>query len=224
MIRRIAKVAGARLLIMTSGLMLATAGLAALPAGPAQAATPSVVSYWGGTGYETDGSIYECGKTWDWPQGSSSVNEVYNPCDTRVWVHYVDEGDPGASGSFCVNPNGGLAYGIPLHWNGGDLSDIQLTSNTSGCDASVSVQWESDFTFANKTYNCQPGGSYTVSGLTVDQVANDCDTRIWLHGPGNSADCLNPSTGSFYYPDSSYTELQTTAVEAPCSAVLPYPY
>jgi hypothetical protein len=209
--------------IAAAGLALGAFVLTALAGGPARAATASVVSYWGGTGIKTDGSIYDCGKTWDWSQGTAQVNEVYNPCSGRVWVHYVDDGNPGGSGSFCVNPDGGLAYGIPLHWVGGDISDIQLTSNTSPCDSTVSVIWEAGLQYASKPYNCQPGGSYTVGGFTVDGVANDCDSRIWLHTSSGGSYCISPTSGSFYESGSPYSELQTTSIEAPCSATIPYP-
>jgi hypothetical protein len=223
MLSRLTKIAAGRILIIISGLMLAAAGVTALSAGPAHASTPSVISYWGNTGVATDGTIYDCGTTWLWQQGSSAVNEVYNPCNARVWVHYVDDGDPSLSGTYCVNPDG-LAYDIPLQWNKNDQTNIQLTSNTSLCDSTVGVTWEANLQFAGKTYDCQPGGSYTVADFTVDGLANDCDSRIWLHGPGNSSDCIEPTSGTFYDEGSQYTEVQTTAVQAPCSAVQPYPY
>jgi hypothetical protein len=220
MTMRISRIAAARILLAAAGLALGAFVLTALP-GPARAATASVVSYWDGTGYKTDGTIYDCGTTWDWSQGAAQLNEVYNPCSGRVWVHYVDEGNSGGSGSFCVNPDGGLAYGIPLQWTGGDISDIQLTSNTSPCDSTVSVTWEEP---GPKTYNCQPGGSYTVGGSLglVVGIANVCDSRIWLHTSSGGSYCLDPTTGGYYSFYSSYTEVQTTSIEAPCSAKLPY--
>jgi hypothetical protein len=221
MIRQTAKIAAARIFIMAATLAMVIAGL---PVGPARASTLSVVSYWGVNGYKADGSIYQCGKTWYWPQGNIAVDEVYNPCNTRVWVHYDDQTDPGASEEFCVNPDGGLAYGFPLHLNSNDISDIQLTSNTSPCDSTVSVIWEANLQFQTKTYDCQPDSSATLSGFTVDGFANYCDSRIWLHGSGNSSHCVDPTTGSFYATNSPYSQIQMTNVEAPRSATPPYPY
>jgi hypothetical protein len=226
MTMRISRIAAARMLLSAAGLALGAFVLTALAGGPARAATASVVSYWDGT--KTDGSLYDCGTTWDWQQGAAQVNEVYNPCSGRVWVHYVDEGNPGGSGSFCVNPDGGLAYDIPLKWARGDLSDIQLTSNTSPCDSTVSVTWVDGATLQSlsKTYDCQPGDSYTVGGYAVDSIANDCDSRIWLHTSSGGSYCLNPTNGSYYergIGSSPYSEVQTTSIEAPCSATLPYP-
>jgi hypothetical protein len=225
MLRRITKIAVQRILIVIPGLMLATAGLAALPASQSSAATLTVVSFWGSGGYAPSGGTFNCGTTWDWTQGALAVDEIYNPCNSRVWVHYVNEGDPSEGGTFCVNPGGGLAYAIPLKWVSSDTySDIQLTSNTSPCDSgdSVSMEWEDGLSFVPKTYACQAGFTATLSGYTVDSLPNVCNFRIWLHSTGTAIDCLNPSGGAIYQQNSPYTELQMTNVEAPCSATQPY--
>ena len=213
--------------VAAAGLTIAGAGLTALTAGQADAAS-SVVSYWGTTHYEDSGGQYACGSTWIINQGTNKVDEVYNPCNTRVWVHYYNNGS-GEVQQYCVNPNGGLAYGIPLVWSSAVTStNIQLTSNTSPCYAGVtaSISWENpNLSYAGQSPACSSGATFTRSGYEVGGIANNCDFRIWLHGPDNSSLCVYPGGSNFPGYDSPYTELQMTAAQAPCSAgSAPYPY
>jgi hypothetical protein len=36
-----------------------------------------------------------------------------------------------------VNPRGGLVYDLPITWKAGDTTNIQVTTNTTQCDASA---------------------------------------------------------------------------------------
>lgn len=216
MIRGIAKAA----ISLAAGLTLASAGLATLWSGPVSAAT-SVTSYWGTNNTLEDGGQYPCGTTWEINQGANRVDEVSNPCNTRVWVHYYSDSS-GEVQQYCINPDGGLAYGIPMAFSSSvTYADIQLTSNTSACDAgaAAAVTWEnSNLQSAGKSYACAPGDTFTYSGLNVGGIANNCDFRIWLHGSGNRTLCINPGGSNYPGYDSPYSQLQMTDVQAPCSA------
>jgi hypothetical protein len=52
-----------------------------------------VASYWGTSHYEDSGGQYSCGTTWEINQGVNKVDEVYNPCNSRVWVHNYSDSD-----------------------------------------------------------------------------------------------------------------------------------
>jgi hypothetical protein len=234
MLRRLSKMIAGRILVVTAGLALATAGLSALTVAPASAANDVVVSYWGTGHYEDDDTTYQCGTTWDWEQGANAVDEIYNPCDARVWVHYVSEGT-GVVQSYCVNPYGGLAYDIPtsqLQWSSSvTYTNIQLTSNTSQCDSgdNAYVWWNEAGTGYEEedSYNCFVDSEISYSGFVVEQVQNNCNTRIWLHinssGTGGTL-CMNPGqTTSNYAYTFSYVDI--TANQALCASPgAPYPY
>jgi len=226
MIRRIAKINPGRAAITAAGLMFAAAGLAALPAVQASAASSNVVSYWGTSHFEDNSPTYECGTTWEVNQGANQVDEVYNPCNARVWVHYYSTGT-GQVQSFCVTPDGGLAYHIPLQFNGSVTNvNIQLTSNTSPCSAGeeASASWVSGLQIQDKFYGCNVGDSFTFGGWTVGGLNNSCDFRVWLHG-SNSSFCIDPGGSTGFGFTGAYTEIQMTALQAPCGAgAPPYPY
>ena len=128
MTRGMVKGARGRVAAVAMCLLLAAGGLAALPAVPAGASTTVVAVFSG------DGGDYAtplCSLPGTYHYGGKAL-EVFNPCSDRVWVHYI-------SGStvqeYCVNPGGGLAYDLPINWAGGDISDLQITTNKSPCDA-----------------------------------------------------------------------------------------
>ena len=231
MFRWISEIAAGRILMITAGLMLAIAGLAALPVVPASAATSAVVSYWGTSHYEDNGSTYQCGTTWQWSQGLNQVDEVYNPCSTRVWVHYVSVGT-GQVQAYCVNPFGGLAYDIPLQWNSTvTYSNIQLTANASPCDSgqTFAIAWEtSNSQFHSQSYPCEDL-TLSITGEFVEEASNlGCDSRMWLHesdgGTTGANSCVNP--GAIAQPPAeTYWQVQEVANQAPCDAGgPPYPY
>jgi hypothetical protein len=220
MIKRISRIVA----LTTPGLMLAMIGLAALPAGQAQAST-SIVSYWGSSSSPYE-ATFSCSTPAEYNEGANPVIEVYNPCGGRVWVHYNSQ-------AYCVNP-GGLAYAIPsseLQWSNGDTANIQLTSNTSQCDSSgsIPVAWENGAgQGAEIVYNCDTGASIDT-GYYIEQASNStCDTRLWLHeddnGGGNSF-CFSPYTGTANFSAGAYWQLAGSENQAPCNAGdAPYSY
>jgi hypothetical protein len=214
--QRIAGTVIGRAATITMGLLLAAA---ALPAAPASASS-SVVSWWqptgGGAAYE---NTYSCTPNNYGPQGRPL--EVYNPCGTRVWLHY-DDTATGQIYAYCVNPGGGLAYGFTY-----PVTDIQVTANASQCDysATAGVWWASGVNNeVEDSYNCNVGDTFTWTGYVIVQTLNYCNVRIWLHGSGNSSLCISP-TGSAEISSSPYSELQMSANQTPCNAGgPPYPY
>jgi hypothetical protein len=234
MLRQITKNIAGRTLMITMGLMLATAGLTASSAGSANAASSSVVSYWGtmSNHFEDDGSLYECGTTWDWIQNANPAFEIYNPCNTRVWVHYVNEGT-GQVQAYCVNPGGGLAYSpLPITWSSSvTYSNIQLTSNTAQCDSGddAYIWWNEEGTGYTplSDYACTINYGTSKSGYLVNEAQNTCDSRLWLHansnGTGNAL-CIDPGSPVANF-GTVYLEFEISGNQMPCSypaAPLPY--
>jgi hypothetical protein len=231
MIRRIAKKATGRTVMVTVGAMLAVAGLMALPVVPASATTSSVISYWGASHFEDSGGSYACGTTWEVSQGQNAVDEVYNPCDARVWVHYYSD-NSSVPQTYCISPGGGLAYDIPLDWSSSvTFANIQLTSNTSQCDpgSPVGLAWEDADTSQIHSEN-DPCAYFTetITGDFIEEAVNSgCDTRMWLHysASGGASYCINPLGLLYQPPADAYWQVQVTSVQAPCSAGgAPYPY
>ncbi len=104
---------------MTAGLLLAVGLTAALPAVPASASSNVVAVFSADADYAT-------------PSCSLPGTYFYNPCGTRVWIHYTSGSSVQA---YCVNPGGGLAYDLPIHFASGDSTDLQISSNPSPCGA-----------------------------------------------------------------------------------------
>ncbi len=219
---RIARMAMNRAATITAGLLLAAGALAALPS-PASAAS-SVVSWWGtaGSHYEDSGGSYSCAGTWQVDQGAHPNLEVFNPCNARVWVHYYNDSVTQVQ-AYCISPGGGLAYAIPLRWSTGYTSNIQLTTNTSACDAgqTFGVAWQSVVSTQKLTYPCVPL-SASVSGESIEAVSNlNCVSRMWLHEFANGSGatyCVNPGAALVQPPADAYYEVQETANQALCDA------
>jgi hypothetical protein len=214
--RWLGKIAVRRAGTVTAGLALALASLAVIPAAPAFA-SGSVVSWWtppaGGSVYP---STYSCTAYQYGVQGRPV--EVYNTCGTRVWLHY-DDTATGRILAYCVNPNGGLAYGFNY-----PNADIQVTSNTSQCDAGAtfSIWWQStSSTYVEEdTYSCAGGGAVARTGYLIAAAYNGCDSRMWLHqyanGTGNGL-CMN--TGATTGPYSSqYLQAFVSGNQTGCDA------
>lgn len=214
---------------MTMGLLLAVAGVAALPAASASA-SGSVVAWWtsGGSAYE---NTYTCAAQDPGPQGRPL--EVYNACGTRVWLHYDDAAN-GRIYTLCVNPGGFLAYGFTdsggfLAGTSQAVTDIQVTNNTSPCDASESlyIVWLRGSVTSQGYYSCEGQPPITNGGQNVSYATDGCVGRVWLHenenGSGNSL-CISPGYSDQPVPP-AYQQAQETANQAPCSAGgAPYPY
>ena len=217
MMRRIARITIGRTAMIALSLLLALAGLAALPAGPASASSP-VESWWtppsgGGSTYE---NTYPCTAYQYGVQGKPI--QVDNNCGTRVWLHYDDIGT-GRIHTFCVDPGGGFAYGF-----GYPSSDIQVTSNTSQCDSSATfdIYWEATSGLPNVVegvYSCHVGRVETKAGFIIEDAYNGCDTRMWLHEYANgSGSSLCMSTG--VYEDNlstRYGQVQSSYNQVGCS-------
>jgi hypothetical protein len=225
MMRRIARIATSRAATIAMGLLLATVSLGGITTTPASAAG-SIVSWWqpagGGTAYENN---YSCSAQNDGLQGHPL--EVYNACGGRVWLHY-DDAAAGAVYSYCVNPGGFLAYGF--NDSGGWLAsfgkvatDIQVTANTSPCDAgpNLDVTWLNGNGGDPKSYHCEGQAPVSRPAYSVFYVGNGCLTRVWLHqtaaGTGNTA-CVSPGSGLEPSPSDEFLLVQETPNQAPCSA------
>lgn len=205
--------------------MLAVAGLAELPADPASAAS-SVVSYWGSSHYEDSGGSYQCGTSWQWRQGVNKIDDIYNPCSGRVWVHYVSVGT-GQVQAYCVNPDGRLAYAIPLQWNSTvTYSDIQLSANTSACASgqTFAIAWENaDSQIRTQSYTCL-ALTLTITGEFVEEASNlGCVSRMWLHesaSGGGASYCINPGQAIYESPADVYWQVKkrTTSPRAALAA------
>lgn len=243
MLRRISRVVSGRAAGPAAAVMLVLAAVAAAPAVPAQAASsvPEVFVGPAGTRNPNWGSLdngsqtpWTCAYAWQTQQHSEQVDEIYNPCNTRMWVHYY-YGSTYAE--ICVNPGGGLAYSVPFltAWKSGDTADIQLSGNTSPCLANtlgLQVTW-SDGT-RDQDY-CGIAESTSSSANWITAAINSCDTRVWLHidnsGKGVTIclDNYNSGAENSYYlnPTSATTffQYQLTLNQAPCSAGgAPYSY
>jgi hypothetical protein len=206
------------------GLLLAAAGSAVLPAAPASASTTVVAVFSSSNEYITP----LCSDPGTYDQSGSAV-EVYNPCSTRVWVHYYS----GSSvETYCVNPGGGLAYDLPIRWAGGDTSDLQITTNKSQCDAGVSfaINWfAGGYLIDSESNVCQPNQTFTEpAGVYAEWITDGgCDFRIWLHGENGTSpsSCYNGTGDSPTVTTKTYFQVQTTYNQAPCDAGgPPYPY
>jgi hypothetical protein len=205
---------------LAAGWLLAAGAVAVLPAGPASASDDLTAWF----SQDPDTALQPCttpGTFW-YP---GAAQEVYNPCGGRVWVHYISGS---AVATFCVNP-GGLAYDLPITWQPGDSTNIQLTSNTARCDAGNGFELYTlvgvGTTPLPSPYNCTNYGAIPETNSWIYLVQPyDCNTRIWLHqnpdGTGNSL-CIGPpglhdSVGPF--TEDEYQQALTTNVQAPCSA------
>jgi hypothetical protein len=212
--------------VLLSAVLLGLVAAAALPAAPANASA-AVESWWGN--YSADQTL-DCSLAPTYTdEPALPVSEVYNPCGYRVWVHYVSDSDPQAGQSYCVNPDGGLAYDIPnFPFDSGEVtySYIQLTSNPDWCDAGTSssiTYYKNGSPLAHTTsLACSIGGGLTVPGVLA-QVSDSCDSRMWLYGPDNAILCLSPgvSGGSF---GTTYDKVLLVANQAPCGDTMPHQY
>jgi hypothetical protein len=210
-------------LVFAVSLLLGAGGLVMAGGSAANASTTVVAVFSSAAEYVTP----VCSHPGTYPQSGSAV-EVYNPCGTRVWVHYY-------SGSsiqpYCVNPGGGLAYDLPISWQGGDTSDLQITTNTNQCDSGnyFAVNWFVNHVLVNsETSACQPGRTFTEPAPQYVGYLNDggCDFRIWLHGANGTSPslCFN-GTGDTSTTYKVYYQAQSTNNQAPCDAGgPPYPY
>jgi hypothetical protein len=122
----IARIVRSRLAMIAAGLMLAAGGLAVIPAASANAGELLQAVF----SQDPDIASQPCSTPGDFTYPGAAV-EIYNPCSGRVWIHYTSGSGVAA---YCVNPDGGLAYDLPIKWAGGDTTDMQLTSNTAQCD------------------------------------------------------------------------------------------
>jgi len=203
-------------------LLLAAGGTALLPASSASASTTVVAVFSSAPEYVTP----LCSEPGTFPQSGSAI-EVYNPCSTRVWVHYYSGS---TIESYCVNPGGGIAYDLPIAWARGDLSDLQITTNSSQCDSGTywGINWFVNGYLVNpESSACQPNNTFTESKPQYVGWVTDggCDFRIWLHGTGGATYCINDKgdTPTFHTP--LYYQVQETYNQAPCDAGSPpYPY
>lgn len=226
--------------LTATSMLIAGAGVAALPAASASATTVSasasatVEAFFsgGGTGLQLcsdPGTFFYSGK----------VVEVYNPCGDRVWVHYT----AGTTvQSYCVNPGGGIAYDLPINWAAGDTTNIQVTTNSTLCDdrgapkglTPIVVSWDSGMGLDQQSYNCNPKQSPQWLGTdTIYWIQTFCDFRIWVHagdqGQG-ATHCLDPNPNAtvaqgVYDPPSEteFAQFQVTEIQAPCAAgSMPY--
>jgi hypothetical protein len=226
------RIARSLVTVMAGGMLVAGAGMAMPPA--ASASSSSVVELWfsnSGTGLQLcsdPGTFYYDG----------AAAEVYNPCGGRVWVHYT----AGTTvQSYCVNPRGGLAYDLPITWKAGDTTNIQVTTNTTQCDASATgvalpfiVEWvPPDYLLHQEPYDCNPSASdLFLGGNSIGALETFCNFRIWIHvgddGSGASY-CIDPNpsaTGDQGYSppnDREFWQVRTTNIQAPCNAGSP-PY
>ena len=239
MMRRIARIARSRIAAIAMGLLLAVIGMAALPAAPASASSNVSAVFSGDSDYATPSC--SAPGTYYYP---GSALQVYNPCSTRVWVHYTSGSSVQA---YCVNPGGAIAYDLPIHWASGDTSDLQITSNGSPCYASnafFTVAWLGSCSVCTPAWNpypCHLAQPLANSGLWVYAVWNNesstnqgpgtCPFRIWVHqydnGTGMSA-CIDPGhtiPASLGFTSPVYWQVLETDNQAPCSAGgPPYPY
>jgi hypothetical protein len=246
MIGRMSKGVLGRAAGLAAGVMLALAAVAAVPAVRAQAASSPVA--WVGTSSSHSenpdwGVIgggptpWTCSYSWQTEKVAEPILEIYNPCSTRMWVHYYNY-DSASYSSYCVNPGGGLAYNEPFFssWSSGDSADIQLTSNSDPClwpAKGLSVSW-SDGT-RDQDY-CGLAETTSSSVNWIEAATNGCDTRVWLHvtssGSTGATLCLDNYNGGAentytLNPASSTTffQYQVTLNQAPCSAGgAPYSY
>jgi hypothetical protein len=224
MIQRIARIGRSRIALTTAaGMMLAAGGMAALPAAPASASTTVVAVFSSAPEYVTP----LCSEQGTYSYGGYAA-EVYNPCGTRVWVHYYSGS---AIESYCVNPGGGLAYDLPITWAGGDTSDLEITGNTSQCDSGTfwGINWFANgFLVSTNTNACEPNNTFTHPGNVYVGWISDggCDFRIWLHNDNTGASyCMNAAGDSPMWHTAVYLEAQETDNQAPCDAGgPPYPY
>ena len=227
MIQRIARIARSRIAAIAMGLLLAVVGMAALPAAPASASSNVSAVFSGDSDYATPSC--SAPGTYYYP---GSALQVYNPCSTRVWVHYTSGSSVQA---YCVNPGGAIAYDLPIHWASGDTSDLQITTNSSQCDSGTywGINWfNNGFLAASQTNACQMDGNgnpFTEPGLYVGWVADGgCNFRIWLHQEDNGTGasyCINGKGDTPTFHNPLYYQVQETYNQAPCNAGgPPYPY
>lgn len=151
-------------------------------------------------------------------------------------MHYFDPGDPSASGAYCINPDGGLAYDLPISWVSGDTTNIQVTTNPIPCDVNANnkilpfvVSWlPQNYTPIQQQYDCQPSAKPTIlSGSSIWALQTFCDFRIWIHEGDNgtgASHCIDPNPwvepDQGYSPpnDREYWQVQQTNIQAPCAA------
>ncbi len=222
--RRMLRAARGRVAVIAAGLLVAVGSLAVLPA--ASASASSDLTAW--FSQDPDTALQSCSTPGDFTYPGAAI-EVYNPCSGRVWIHYTSGSGVAA---YCVNPDGGLAYDLPIKWAGGDTTDMQLTSNTAQCDAGNTFEVFSlscGCTPLQSPYNCTMNlpPIYTTSFWIYELMPVDCNFRIWLHqgytsngtGTGNSF-CIDPGLHQVEgtYAMNQYTQVQTTDNQAPCSA------
>ncbi len=221
MMKWIAGTTRGRAVTLTVGLLLAVGGLAALPAVPANASS-TVVAWWNLPGGGAEELSFYCSEIGTSTIGGNAL-EVYNPCGTRVWLHYYDLSNNHIY-AYCVNPGGALAYDFSYPY-----SDLQVSSNPEPCDYEHTFMgnWDNELHITEDTYGCEMGVVTTLPGSSVISVNSGCNFRIWLHqhddGTGN-AYCLSPGLyNSFNY--GAYWQIQETYNQTPCSAGgAPYGY
>src|ERR1700678_4317346 len=229
MIQRLARIGRSRLTRLAMGLLIVACVLAAVP--PASANTPASSLVFAIFSQDSDPASQPCSTPGDFTYQGAAL-EVYNPCPYRVWIHYVSGSGVAA---YCVNPGGGLAYDLPITWEGGDSSDLQISNNTSSCDlgATWGIQWSDNGGLIPETNGCQNTGNgnpFTEPApLFVAYVVGSCNFRIWLHANTNGSGasyCISPgSTGDSPSFGSLYHQVNESYNQAPCNAGgAPYPY
>jgi hypothetical protein len=221
MVKWTARITKNRVASLTICLMFAVGGLALLPAVPANASS-SVVAWWNVPGGGAEELSFLCSQTGVFTIGGNAL-EVYNPCGTRVWMHYYDLSNDQIY-AYCVNPGGGFSYDFSYAY-----SDLQVSSNPEACDYghTFKATWDNEIQIVSDTYGCEVGVVTTLPSFSVISANSGCDFRIWLHenanGTGNGY-CINPGGyGSYNY--GAYSQIQETYNQTSCSAGgAPYPY
>jgi hypothetical protein len=195
---------------------IAVASLAMLPAVSASAST-GVVADWKlpNTNIGAVEASYSCSSNTQTYEGLP-LAEVRNSCGVRVWLHHYNS--DGTIDAYCVNPDGGVAYGFSTGY-----TELQVSSTPTQCDsgAKYAVGWYGYVSnIVAKTYACTMGTQHSDNTYWVYSVsAAQCNFRIWLHNSDTGQSiCISPQGTSGPYPTPVYLQLETTYNQAPCDA------
>jgi hypothetical protein len=213
--------------VLAGGLL--AAGLVAVPAAAANAATTYTVIWI--DSYGTSTQTYSCSAGAQ-VQPGMNVDKITSGCADRIWLHqgYSEPGNVGTGNSYCVNPTA-EAYAMSTTI---DFQQVLPTANPFDCDYTTKFgfEWSGGGVVnpgsSSLTYSyCEDGytdtnpdplgpGGYDV----LLAIANSCNTRIWVHElNGNALACISPG-GGWDNPAGGIPaqEYQVSGNQAPCSA------